>query len=120
MVSEIDPLCSAGRVAEPEAYGSWFRAKVSEAIDDTRPTIPHCTIRSWMRFRQSSTESALLPELEWTEPAHADLIARVEYISDENLSFVKPLCVLHGAQVLRLPASSGRQSHSHLEICCCS
>ena len=41
MVSEIDQLCSAGRVAEPEAYGSWFRAKVSEAIDDTRPTIPH-------------------------------------------------------------------------------
>ena len=37
-----------------------------------------------MTFRRSSTESALVPELEWTEPARADLIALIEYISDEN------------------------------------
>lgn len=25
-----------------------------------------------------------MPELEWTEPAHADLLAIVDYISDDN------------------------------------
>lgn len=37
-----------------------------------------------MTFRRSLTESAIVPELEWTEPARADLIALVEYISDES------------------------------------
>jgi DNA-damage-inducible protein J len=31
----------AGLTAEPEAYDEWFRAKVREAMDDTRPPIPH-------------------------------------------------------------------------------
>ena len=31
----------AGLTAEPEAYDAWFRAKVREAMDDTRPPIPH-------------------------------------------------------------------------------
>lgn len=31
----------AGLTAEPEAYDAWFRAKVREAMDDTRPAIPH-------------------------------------------------------------------------------
>jgi DNA-damage-inducible protein J len=31
----------AGLTAEPEAYEAWFRAKVREAMDDTRPAIPH-------------------------------------------------------------------------------
>ncbi|WP_428151264.1 type II toxin-antitoxin system RelB family antitoxin [Brevundimonas sp.] len=26
---------------EAEAYDAWFRAKVQEALDDTRPDIPH-------------------------------------------------------------------------------
>lgn len=25
----------------PESYGDWFRAKVQEALDDTRPPVPH-------------------------------------------------------------------------------
>ena len=41
MASEIDPLCSVGLTADPEAYDCWFRTKVREAMDDTRPTIPH-------------------------------------------------------------------------------
>jgi DNA-damage-inducible protein J len=28
-------------ITEPEAYDAWFRAKVREAMDDTRPPIPH-------------------------------------------------------------------------------
>lgn len=31
----------AGLAADPEAYDLWFRAKVQEALTDTRPAIPH-------------------------------------------------------------------------------
>jgi DNA-damage-inducible protein J len=31
----------AGLTAEPEASAAWFKAKVREAMDDTRPAIPH-------------------------------------------------------------------------------
>jgi DNA-damage-inducible protein J len=31
----------AGLTADPEAYDAWFRAKVHEALADTRPTVPH-------------------------------------------------------------------------------
>lgn len=31
----------AGLAADPEAYDAWFRAKVQEALDDTRPAVPH-------------------------------------------------------------------------------
>ena len=26
---------------DPEAHDAWFRAKVGEALDDPRPTVPH-------------------------------------------------------------------------------
>lgn len=31
----------AGLTVEPDAYDAWFRAKVQEALDDTRPAVPH-------------------------------------------------------------------------------
>jgi len=31
----------AGLAADPEAHDAWFRAKVREALADTRPTVPH-------------------------------------------------------------------------------
>ena len=31
----------AALTADPEAYDAWFRAKVREALDDTRASIPH-------------------------------------------------------------------------------
>ena len=31
----------AGLTADPEAHDAWFRAKVREALADTRPAIPH-------------------------------------------------------------------------------
>jgi DNA-damage-inducible protein J len=31
----------AGLTADPAAYDAWFRAKVQEALADTRPTVPH-------------------------------------------------------------------------------
>lgn len=30
-----------GLTADPEVHDAWFRAKVNEALADTRPTIPH-------------------------------------------------------------------------------
>jgi DNA-damage-inducible protein J len=31
----------AGLTADPQAYDQWFRAKVQDALADTRPAIPH-------------------------------------------------------------------------------
>jgi DNA-damage-inducible protein J len=31
----------AGLTADPKAYDQWFRAKVQDALADTRPAIPH-------------------------------------------------------------------------------
>ena len=31
----------SGMTADPEAHDAWFRAKVREALADTRPTVPH-------------------------------------------------------------------------------
>ena len=31
----------AGLTADPAAYDTWFRARVQEALDDTRPAVPH-------------------------------------------------------------------------------
>jgi DNA-damage-inducible protein J len=34
----------AGFTADPAAHDAWFRAKVQEALDDRRPTIPHARV----------------------------------------------------------------------------
>ncbi|OYZ94685.1 type II toxin-antitoxin system RelB/DinJ family antitoxin [Reyranella sp.] len=31
----------AGLTTDPEAHDAWFRAKVREALDDIRPSVPH-------------------------------------------------------------------------------
>lgn len=31
----------AGLVADPQTHDAWFRAKVQEALNDTRPAVPH-------------------------------------------------------------------------------
>jgi DNA-damage-inducible protein J len=31
----------AGLTTDPEAHDAWFRTKVREALDDTRPPVPH-------------------------------------------------------------------------------
>jgi DNA-damage-inducible protein J len=33
-----------GLTADPEAYDAWFRAKVNEALADTRPTVSHSDV----------------------------------------------------------------------------
>jgi DNA-damage-inducible protein J len=34
----------AGLTADPDAHDAWFRAKVREALDDTRPSVPHAQV----------------------------------------------------------------------------
>ncbi|HEX7324452.1 MAG TPA: type II toxin-antitoxin system RelB/DinJ family antitoxin [Rhodanobacteraceae bacterium] len=31
----------AGLAADPQTYDAWFRSKVLEALEDTRPALPH-------------------------------------------------------------------------------
>jgi DNA-damage-inducible protein J len=37
----VFPLDIAAPVPSGDAFDEWFRAKVQEALDDTRPTLPH-------------------------------------------------------------------------------
>lgn len=39
----------AGLTADPDAYDVWFRAKVREALEDDRPTVPHADVMAEMR-----------------------------------------------------------------------
>jgi len=39
----------AGLAVEPDAHDTWFRAKVREALDDPRPSIPHADVMADMR-----------------------------------------------------------------------
>ncbi len=34
----------AGLTADSDAHDAWFRAKVREALDDTRPAVPHAQV----------------------------------------------------------------------------
>ena len=34
----------AGLATDPQAHDAWFRAKVREALDDARPTVPHSKV----------------------------------------------------------------------------
>jgi DNA-damage-inducible protein J len=34
----------AGLTADPDAYDTWFRAKVQQALDDPRPPVPHADV----------------------------------------------------------------------------
>lgn len=39
----------AGLTADPDAYDTWFRAKVREALEDERPSVPHADVMAEMR-----------------------------------------------------------------------
>jgi DNA-damage-inducible protein J len=38
----------AGLTTDAATHDAWFRAKVQEALDDTRPDIPHAEVRATM------------------------------------------------------------------------
>jgi DNA-damage-inducible protein J len=39
---------------ERDAHDAWFRAKVQEALDDTRPGIPHEIVEAYFAERRSA------------------------------------------------------------------
>jgi DNA-damage-inducible protein J len=39
----------AGLTVDPTTYDAWFRAKVQEALEDQRPTLPHADVMRSMR-----------------------------------------------------------------------
>jgi DNA-damage-inducible protein J len=41
----------AGLAVDPDAHDAWFRAKVQEALDDARPTVPHAEAMQQVRER---------------------------------------------------------------------
>jgi hypothetical protein len=46
----LDPIVSEfASTEEAEAYDAWFRAKVREALDDSRPGIPHEQVMAEMQ-----------------------------------------------------------------------
>jgi DNA-damage-inducible protein J len=40
--------------ADPAAYDTWFRAKVQEALDDSRPAIPHAEVEAHFVKRRAT------------------------------------------------------------------
>ncbi|HTN62927.1 MAG TPA: type II toxin-antitoxin system RelB/DinJ family antitoxin [Devosia sp.] len=44
----------AGLTTDPDAYDSWFRAKVQEALDDPRPGIPHEAVQEVFRLKREA------------------------------------------------------------------
>lgn len=46
---EKEGALPAGLTTDPEAYDEWFRAKVKEAMEDTRPRIPHAKAMATIR-----------------------------------------------------------------------
>jgi len=41
----------AGLTCDPKLYDTWFRAKVQEALDDPRPSIPHNEVMADIQSR---------------------------------------------------------------------
>jgi len=44
-------------VSSPEQYDTWFRAKVREAMEDTRPRIPHAQVMTDIKERLSKNKT---------------------------------------------------------------
>lgn len=43
-----------GFTTDPEAHDQWFRAKVREALEDTRPPIPHDEVEAHFARRRAA------------------------------------------------------------------
>ena len=44
---------------DPEEYDRWFRAKVQEALDDPRPSIPHAEVKARFAKRRADALRAI-------------------------------------------------------------
>jgi DNA-damage-inducible protein J len=47
--------------ADPETHDAWFRAKVREALDDPRPTIPHEEVEAHFKARRAAALGKIAP-----------------------------------------------------------
>lgn len=45
-------------VADSKAYDAWFRAKVREALDDTRPDVAHEDVEAEFAVRRAASKAA--------------------------------------------------------------
>ncbi len=43
----------AGLTTDAAAHDAWFRTKVQEAIDDTRPAVPHAQVEAHFKDRRA-------------------------------------------------------------------
>lgn len=43
-------------VADPKTYDAWFRARVREALDDTRPDVAHEDVEAEFAARRAASE----------------------------------------------------------------
>jgi DNA-damage-inducible protein J len=48
-----------GLTTDPDSYDTWFRAKVQEALDDPRPSIPHDVVMARMQALIDSKRAKL-------------------------------------------------------------
>jgi DNA-damage-inducible protein J len=48
----------AGLTTDAAAHDAWFRAKVQEALDDTRAAIPHAKVEAHFKARRASALKA--------------------------------------------------------------
>ena len=48
----------AGLTTDAAAHDAWFRAKVQEALDDTRPAIPHAEVEARFQARRAGARKA--------------------------------------------------------------
>jgi DNA-damage-inducible protein J len=54
----IEGTLPAGLTTDAAAHDAWFRAKVQEALDDTRPAIPHAEVEARFRARRAGALEA--------------------------------------------------------------
>ena len=43
--------------SDPAAYDRWFRDRVREALDDTRPPVPHAKVEEYFTKRRSAARN---------------------------------------------------------------
>lgn len=64
---------SGDRAAAPQARDAWFRAKIQQASDDLRPSVPHQQV---MNEAQALIDRKRLT-LDWRETARVDLLTLI-------------------------------------------
>ena len=64
-LNQLDPLISEfATQADADSYDAWFRAKVQEALDSKKPSIPHdeamANVRAMLEAKEKERATSLL------------------------------------------------------------